>query len=135
MSNSVASSTPLDKTSDQTLTFLVTTDRERAKQFYMETLGLGFCSEDDFALVLHCGQTLLRITEMKDFTPQPFTVLGWQVSDIEQSARALIAAGIEPNRYPGFDCDELGLWQPPGSNARICWFNDPDGNVLSFTQS
>ncbi len=126
---------PLDKTADQTVTFITTTDRERAKQFYMDTLGMGFYYEDNFALVLHCGPTLLRITEMKELRPQPFTVLGWEVRDIEKSAQALLDAGVTLNRYPGLEADELGLWQPPGSTARICWFNDPDGNLLSFSQS
>ena len=29
--------------------------------------------------------------------------------------------------------DELGIWTTP-SGARVAWFTDPDGNVLSLTQ-
>ena len=29
--------------------------------------------------------------------------------------------------------DELGVWSAPGG-ARVAWFKDPDGNVLSLTQ-
>jgi predicted enzyme related to lactoylglutathione lyase len=31
------------------------------------------------------------------------------------------------------DQDERGVWTSP-SGARIAWFGDPDGNVLSLTQ-
>jgi predicted enzyme related to lactoylglutathione lyase len=37
-------------------------------------------------------------------------------------------------RFPGMnDGDPLGIWNAPGG-ARIAWFNDPDGNVLSVTE-
>jgi predicted enzyme related to lactoylglutathione lyase len=29
--------------------------------------------------------------------------------------------------------DEDGIWDSPGG-ARIAWFQDPDGNVLSLTE-
>ena len=31
------------------------------------------------------------------------------------------------------DTDPLGIWTAP-SGARIAWFKDPDGNVLSVTE-
>ena len=49
-------------------------------------------------------------------------------------AKQLNAAGVELQRYPGLnDRDELGICTAP-SGARIDWFKDPDGNVLSITQ-
>jgi hypothetical protein len=37
-------------------------------------------------------------------------------------------------RYPGVnDGDGLGIWTSP-SGAKVAWFNDPDGNVLSLTE-
>jgi len=72
-----------------------------------------------FALVLRHGDSSLRITEMKDFVPQKFTVLGWQVSDIETKVKALAAEGIVGKRYDGMDQDDLGMWNPPGSDVRI----------------
>jgi hypothetical protein len=29
--------------------------------------------------------------------------------------------------------DELGIWNSPGG-AKVGWFKDPDGNLLSLTQ-
>jgi predicted enzyme related to lactoylglutathione lyase len=31
------------------------------------------------------------------------------------------------------DQDAIGVWVSP-SGARVAWFSDPDGNVLSVTQ-
>jgi hypothetical protein len=36
-------------------------------------------------------------------------------------------------RYPWFEQDAHGVWQAP-SGARVAWFKDPDGNLLSVTQ-
>jgi len=125
---------PVNNTADTQVGFLVTCDREKAKHFYLETLGLAFDYEDEFALVLRCGSNPVRISEMQNFQPQPFTVLGWEVTDIEDRVRALVSLGVELIRYPGLEQDELGLWQAPGSNARICWFHDPDQNLLSLSE-
>jgi catechol 2,3-dioxygenase-like lactoylglutathione lyase family enzyme len=67
-------------------------------------------------------------------TPAPFTVLGWEVKSIEATVKQLQSAGVEFQRYAGLnDNDPLGIWTSP-SGARIAWFHDPDGNVLSLTQ-
>ena len=47
--------------------------------------------------------------------------------------RGLIKKGVVFERYDGMNQDELGVWTSP-SGARIAWFRDPDGNVLSITQ-
>jgi predicted enzyme related to lactoylglutathione lyase len=56
------------------------------------------------------------------------------VEAIEATVERLTAAGIQFLRYPGLnDSNPLGIWTSP-SGARIAWFHDPDGNVLSLTQ-
>lgn len=62
-----------------------------------------------------------------------YTVLGWQVLDIIQTAKSLREAGVNLERYPGMQQDELGIWNSP-SGAKVAWFKDPDGNTLSITQ-
>ena len=42
--------------------------------------------------------------------------------------------GIAFNRYDGLAQDEFGIWTAPGGAAKVAWFSDPDGNVLSLTQ-
>lgn len=113
--------------------FVATVDAARAKRFYQRTLGLRLVSEDSFALVFESGGNQLRIQIVKEFQPQPFTVLGWQVPDIRSAIAALAAGGAAFERFAGMEQDELGVWRSP-SGARVAWFKDPDGNLLSVTE-
>ncbi|HEY1612540.1 MAG TPA: VOC family protein [Rhizomicrobium sp.] len=114
-------------------TFVCTRDRATAKAFYGETLGLALVHEDDYAAVFDCNGIALRISTVKELVPQPFTVLGWNVTDIEETARAMIAKGIAFERVPGLQQDDIGIWSPaPG--VKVAWFKDPDGNWLSIAQ-
>jgi hypothetical protein len=70
-----------------------------------------------------------------DYVPQRHTVLGWEVPDIVATIRTLKGKGVAFNVYDGFGQDEMAVWSVPGSGAKVAWFNDPDGNVLSLTQS
>ena len=113
--------------------FVCVTDRGRAKAFYGETLGLTLIHEDNFATVFDSNGTNLRVSPAKDFKPQPFTVLGWEVPVIKSTVKALVDVGIEFVRVPGLPQDELGVWSPaPG--IFVAWFRDPDGNMLSVAQ-
>lgn len=114
------------------MAFLATRDGVRARAFYETTLGLPILSDDDFALALDAGGTMLRVQKVPDFTPHPFTAIGWQVTDIDAVADRLAAAGIVLQRYPGLEQDKRGIWHAP-SGARVAWFHDPDGNTLSLT--
>lgn len=31
-----------------------------------------------------------------------------------------------------FEQDELGIWTAPDGSAKVAWFEDPDGNLLSL---
>jgi catechol 2,3-dioxygenase-like lactoylglutathione lyase family enzyme len=112
--------------------FVPTTDLDRATEFYQQTLGLEVLERTSYAVVLDAGGTTVRITLVQELQPQPFTVLGWLVEDIDQQASALAAAGVVALRYPGMDQDEAGVWTAPGG-SHVMWFLDPDGNVLSLT--
>jgi catechol 2,3-dioxygenase-like lactoylglutathione lyase family enzyme len=112
--------------------FVSTTNAARARAFYVDLLGLSAVHEDDFALVLDANGTTIRVSKVKELAPQPFTVLGWSVSDVAAMAKALVAKGVRFERYSFLEQDDLGVWTAPGG-ARIAWFKDPDGNVLSLS--
>jgi catechol 2,3-dioxygenase-like lactoylglutathione lyase family enzyme len=116
------------------VTFLGTRNRARSKSFYCATLGLKYVSEDPFALVLETDGKTLRISELKDFEPRRFTALGWVVTDIVAAVRALKQNGVAFQIYEGFGQDEHGIWTSPDRSARVAWFLDPDGNILSLTE-
>ena len=113
--------------------FLGSTDLKRAREFFEGTLGLKVESLDDFALVLATPSGPIRVTQVQAAAKAPYTVLGWDVPDIEGTVRELSARGVSFNRYPGMDQDGLGIWRAP-SGSRIAWFADPDQNVLSVAQ-
>ena len=120
--------------SAQAMSFVATTSRENAKAFYGDILGLKPISEDPFAVVFETDGRKLRIPPMKEFKPQPFTVLGWSVPDIAAAVKALKAKGVHFEIFDGLGQDELGIWNSPAGDARVAWFKDPDGNILSLTQ-
>jgi catechol 2,3-dioxygenase-like lactoylglutathione lyase family enzyme len=120
--------------SAQIIAFVPTTDGERARRFYVDVLGLGFVSDDPFALVVDANGIKVRITKVGEFTPQKFTVLGWEVSDIEKAVTDLEEKGVSFEKYGLPGQDERGIWTVPGGGAKVAWFKDPDGNVLSITQ-
>ena len=70
---------------------------------------------------------------MKEFTPHPFTLLGWEVTGIEKEVAALAEAGVVFERYGFFEQDALGIWTAPNGD-KVAWFKDPDGNTLSVSQ-
>ena len=115
--------------------FVPTTDPARAQAFYEGVLGLRMVADEKpFAMVFDANGTMLRVTTVHELHPHPFTVLGWQVTNIESTVDRLAAAGVEFNRYKGMnDADPRGIWNSP-SGARVAWFKDPDGNVLSVTE-
>jgi len=115
------------------MAFTQTTQPDKAKAFYGDVLGLEILEDGPLALVFSAGGTTLRIQKVRHFTPFPFTSLGWKVPDIGATVRQLRAKGVICERYEGMNQDEFGVWLAPGG-AKVCWFKDPDGNVLSLTQ-
>lgn len=124
--------------------FAAVRDREAARKFYRDTLGLTLLGEDRFAIIFDANGTMLRLTPVAEWTPPQFTVLGWEVADIESSVKKLTSAGVQFERYPWMNkgADELPIWTSPSgpevspahAGARVAWFKDPDGNVLSVSQ-
>ena len=112
--------------------FVPTKDAEKARGFYEGVLGLRFVKDDGFAMVFDANGIMVRIARAQ-FTPAPFTILGWQVKEIENVVSGLQAKGVSFERFGFFEQDELGIWTAP-TGDKVAWFKDPDGNVLSVSQ-
>lgn len=113
--------------------FVATTNAAKAREFYEKVLGLKFVSEDPYAVVFEANGIRLRVQKVKEFTPQPFTVLGWTVADISAAIQELRRKGVTFLRTPGYEQDELGIVRFP-DGTQVAWFKDPDGNTLSLAQ-
>ena len=121
-------------TAGRVTAFVATTRAGAARAFYEDTLKLRFVSDDPFAIVFDSNGTMLRVTKVQIFTPLPFTVLGWTVDDVAAELAELRTRGVAFERFPGMGQDDDGIWTAPGG-ARIAWFKDPDGNVLSIAEA
>jgi len=115
------------------MAFVPIKDSKRSRPFYEETLGLRFVSDDDFALVMDSNGVTVRLAKLGDFKPAGFTVLGWEVEEIEPAVTKLEQKGVRFEKFPGLPQDKHGIWTAPGG-AKIAWFKDPDGNILSLSQ-
>ena len=110
-----------------------TRDADRARAFYTDVVGLRFVQDDGFALVMDFNGSMVRIAKVGDYQPFPFTLLGWEVDDIASAVKALTAKGAAIERYSFLEQDDAGVWNAPGG-AKVAWFKDPDGNLLSVSQ-
>ena len=120
--------------SSNNITCMVPTrDATKARSFYQGILGLTVESEDPFALVLKAKNLTVRVVKVAELTPQPFTLLGWDVENVGESVRELAGRGVVFERFAGMEQDELGIWTVPGAADRVAWFKDPDGNLLSVS--
>jgi len=121
--------------SSKVVAFAPTVNPVKALACYEGVLGLRLVEDQaPFALVFDANGTMLRVTSVRELTPQVFTVLGWDVGDIEATIDKLTASGVEFLRFAGMnDTDPRGIWTSP-NGARVAWFKDPDGNALSLTE-
>ncbi len=115
------------------MSFVPTKDPAKARPFFENVLGLRFVEDDKFALVFDANGTMVRVVTVKDFKPFPFTLLGWDVTDIVKVVAVLREKGVKFERFSFMEQDKLGIWTAPGG-AKVAWFKDPDGNVLSVSQ-
>jgi len=115
------------------IAFVPTKDAKKARVFYEGILGLRFVSEDQFALVLDANGIMVRVAVVAEFKPQQFTIVGWEVADIKKEVARLQGHDVRFEMYGMKGQDEQGIWSSP-SGAKVAWFKDPDGNVLSLTQ-
>lgn len=119
---------------DTPVAIIATDNPDAARAFYEETLGLTFIRDEPFALVFRTGSIQLRVTKLEEHTPAPGTVFGWEVPDIAAAIGDLQERGVSFERFPGMPQDELGVWTTPGGSAKVAWFKDPSGNLLSLTE-
>ena len=110
-------------------------DMGRAREFYEGTLELRVevLDEEHGVTVLHLGgdyDVLMYLSA--DMTPPSYTILNFEVDDIDAAVAGLGERGVTFQRYEGFDHDDKGIVRGPG--PQIAWFEDPSGNVISVLQ-
>jgi catechol 2,3-dioxygenase-like lactoylglutathione lyase family enzyme len=108
-------------------------DLTQAREFYEVTLGLNV-SEDNDLLVLHlAGGRDTLVYPKPDHAPATYTILNFQVADIDEAVDQLTQRGVRLERYDGFGQDEKGISRAEGGPP-IAWFTDPAGNILAVLE-
>jgi predicted enzyme related to lactoylglutathione lyase len=111
---------------------------QKAKKFYSETLGLE-ATEDPVMqgmLTLHLSnENKVMVYSKPNHVPATFTVLNFNVDDIEKTVDELKGKGVEFEIYsePNIKTNEKGI-ASGGGGPKIAWFKDPAGNILSIIQ-
>ena len=108
-------------------------DAAAAITFYRDTLGVTV-NDTGMGIQLDVtGGAPVFVYEKANHVPAEFTVLNFEVADIDQAVDELVAAGVEIQRYPGTNQDEKGIARGKAANRGpdIAWFLDPAGNILS----
>lgn len=114
--------------------FVNVPDREASRSFYRDLLGLTLTGADEYGDMYDLGAARLRITPMPDHAPSPHPVLGFDLADIQAGVAELRGKGIGLTIYEGMGQDADGVWHAPDGTAKVAWFPDPFGNVLSLSQ-
>ena len=111
-------------------------DLSKAQEFYGKTLGIDLTVQDEenglMSLNL-AGDRETFVYVKPDFQPATYTILNFEVDDIDKAVDELTSRGVELERYEGFDQDEKGIAR--GLGPQIAWFKDPAGNILSVLQN
>jgi len=107
-------------------------DLPQAQVFYRDVLGLA-TSEEYGLLTLHlAGGRDTLVYPKEDHTPATYTILNFEVDDIERAVEELAERGVQLEWYENSQQDDKGIARTDG--PYIAWFKDPAGNLLSVLQ-
>ena len=108
-------------------------DIEAERAFYADVLGVSL-REDMGGLGLElAGGHRVFIYPKENHEPATFTVLNFEVPDIDAAVDELSSRGVTFERYEGMDQDARGVARDLSGPA-IAWFKDPAGNIVSVVQ-
>jgi catechol 2,3-dioxygenase-like lactoylglutathione lyase family enzyme len=123
-------------TNQPMMTILPVGDLQRAKEFYVQKLGLRVAEDGAApdAIILEGGRgTKVELERRAEPTSAEHTALTFEVADIEREVTELETRGVRFEDY-----DEPGLQTQHHiadmGNARAAWFKDPGGNILCIHQ-
>lgn len=106
-------------------------DIPAAKQFYGETLGVSITQENGMLQLHTAGDKETLIYPKQGHVPATFTILNFEVDDIESTVDELTARGVKFELYDWVDARGINRHGGP----LIAWFTDPAGNILSIIQT
>lgn len=110
-------------------------DLAKARKFYAETLGLPVRETPEGLSVDVDPDYSVFLYPKPNHTPATFTVLNFQVDNVEKTVDGLTAAGVTFLQYEGeIKTDKKGIARGT-SGPLIAWFADPAGNIISVVEN
>ena len=119
---------------------IAVSDMGRAREFYEGKLGLSPATdhEPDDNRAYRCGEgSVIHVYASPEHAGKATaTLAGWYVDDVEAIVDELTSRGVAFERYDEgpIVTDGKGIATFDGG-ARVAYFKDPDGNILSIAQA
>lgn len=108
-------------------------DIDRARTWWVDTLGLKIAHDTDMGLILEAGNgTRIVMYASEGAGVAPNTVIDFVVDDLGAAVDSLAERGLSFERYDGIDADERGIADM--GPMRCAWITDPDGNSIAISQ-
>jgi len=117
---------------------LAVSDLDRAREFYEGKLGLSVSIDSGNNVQYQCGEgSVMHVYLSPEHAGKSTaTLAGWGVDDVERVLKDLTSRGVTFERYDEgpMITDERGIATFEGG-AKVAYFRDPDGNILSIAQA
>jgi catechol 2,3-dioxygenase-like lactoylglutathione lyase family enzyme len=113
-------------------------DLEKARQFYGDTLGIEASIMDEGLRLSLNGTGHVFVYPKDNHEPATFTVLNFNVANIDEAVKELKTRGVKFESYEGdIKTDDNNIFRggEHGNGPNIAWFKDPDGNILSVIET
>ncbi|MDQ1512165.1 MAG: hypothetical protein QOC59_7 [Microbacteriaceae bacterium] len=108
---------------------LPASDFDRARRFYVDTLGLRPTAEGPGFLLFQCaGESSFVVFASSGEASGDHDQCGWVVDDLDAEIAELRRRGIAFEEFPGYEFVD-GVKVTPG--GRSAWFRDSEGNLLN----
>jgi predicted enzyme related to lactoylglutathione lyase len=115
-----------------TFTSFSVNDLDKANDFYVKVLGLPVTRTPE-GLAVKAPANDIFIYPKPNHQPATFTVLNFNVQDINSAVDSLTKQGVAFQQYDGdIKTDAKGIMR--GNGPTIAWFTDPAGNILSVVE-
>jgi methylmalonyl-CoA/ethylmalonyl-CoA epimerase len=101
-------------------------DLARAKDFYLNTLGMKFLFDAGHLAFLQCGSVRLMLTTPEKPEPRGGTILYYKVDDIQATWAAVKARGASLLEEPHL------IARMPDHELWMASLKDPSGNILGI---
>lgn len=113
---------------------LPASDIARAKEFYLDKLGLKPTNEEEEALRYEAGDSWFLVYPSAFAGTNQATAAAWEVDDLDHTVSTLKGRGVEFQEFEldGMKMENSILTSPTGS--RVAWFVDSEGNILGISQ-